>query len=208
MKLLVALRSWEEADIPGLPGLANNIQIARNLRDRFPHPYTASDASDWVGFARNNPHFLAIAVKEAGAEEEEEGAQGAVRILREGQRIAVTRGSADNHARASDGWRTVGGCSCSQHSDEERVGCEIGYWLAESVWGKGVGTEAVALLIEYAWDTFKGVVRIEAPIFKRNVGSKRVLEKNGFEVEGILRKAYIDREGSIEDAMILSLIKG
>lgn len=206
----MALRSWDDGDIPGLPGLANNILIARNLRNRFPHPYTDSAAREWVGFARGNPHVFAIAVKEAG---EGEGGDNpltvvreSVQILRDEARITVTRG-ADLHARAADGWHTVGGCSCQPKEAEERVGCEIGYWLAEPAWGRGVGTDAVALLVAYVWDSFRDVVRIEAPIFKRNTGSRRVLEKNGFQVEGTLRKAYIDRDGNIEDAELLSLLR-
>lgn len=64
---------------------------------------------------------------------------------------------------------------------------EIGYWLAEHHWGKGIMTEAVKLMDKTGRKKF-GLKRIYAGVFITNTGSKRVLEKCGFELEGIQKK--------------------
>lgn len=66
---------------------------------------------------------------------------------------------------------------------------EIGYWLNPDFWGKGIMTEVVSKFVE-AIVLKRGLKRIEAPIFQHNLASARVLEKNGFEREGILRKCF------------------
>lgn len=66
---------------------------------------------------------------------------------------------------------------------------EIGYWLGKPSWGHGIMTAAVAELCDYLREDFQ-LVRITACIFAGNVGSQRVLEKNGFVHEGLMRKYY------------------
>lgn len=72
--------------------------------------------------------------------------------------------------------------------DVHRKSAEIGYWIGESHWGKGIVTKAIELITTYAFDELK-LIRIYAGIFEYNVGSIRVLEKNGFQKEGISKKA-------------------
>lgn len=64
---------------------------------------------------------------------------------------------------------------------------EIGYWLAEQHWGKGIMTEVVKLMDKTGRKKF-GLKRIYAGVFSYNIGSKRVLEKCGFEFEGVQKK--------------------
>ena len=61
------LRGWEETDRDSLVVQANNRNVWRNLRDRFPHPYTESDAEAWLALARAQPDWLnwAIVVDDA-----------------------------------------------------------------------------------------------------------------------------------------------
>lgn len=72
--------------------------------------------------------------------------------------------------------------------DVYRKSTEIGYWIGESFWGKGIATQAVGLLVHHAFEEL-GLARLYAGIFEYNVGSIRVLEKNGFQKEGISKKA-------------------
>ena len=68
--------------------------------------------------------------------------------------------------------------------DVYRKSAELGYWLAEDYWGRGVMTAAVKQLcaeVFSRWD----IARIYAEPFARNTGSRRVLEKAGFTLEGI-----------------------
>jgi RimJ/RimL family protein N-acetyltransferase len=72
--------------------------------------------------------------------------------------------------------------------DIYRKSAELGYWLGESYWGKGLASEAVKLVVKHGFEHFD-IERIFAAAFEYNIGSIRVLEKNGFVKEGIARKA-------------------
>lgn len=72
--------------------------------------------------------------------------------------------------------------------DIYRKSAEIGYWVGEPFWGLGIATKAVKLITQYAFGELH-LIRIFAGAFEYNVGSMRVLEKNGFQKEGIAKKA-------------------
>ena len=79
----------------------------------------------------------------------------------------------------------VGAVGFSSISWEHKA--EIGYWLAEKHWRQGIMTEAVKLAVKFGFKELK-LKRIFAIVFSPNLASKRVLEKAGFELEGIMRK--------------------
>ncbi|WP_128547385.1 GNAT family N-acetyltransferase [Larkinella soli] len=81
--------------------------------------------------------------------------------------------------------------------DVHRLSAEIGYWLGEPYWGGGVMTRAVGEMVRYGFETMN-LVRIYAGIFSSNPASMRVLEKNGFLLEGIGRMAVV-KEGRLLD---------
>ncbi len=72
--------------------------------------------------------------------------------------------------------------------DVYRRSAEMGFWLGEPYHGRGIATRAVALITAYAFKELK-LVRVFAGVFDHNTASMRVLEKNGYLKEGILRKA-------------------
>jgi [ribosomal protein S5]-alanine N-acetyltransferase len=63
---------------------------------------------------------------------------------------------------------------------------EIGYWLGEQYWGKGIATEVVSAQTEEAFSKY-GFRKLFAPVLAPNIGSQRVLQKCGYELEGVLR---------------------
>jgi RimJ/RimL family protein N-acetyltransferase len=71
---------------------------------------------------------------------------------------------------------------------DSRYSTEIGYWIAEDHWGKGIATETVSKMTGYVFDETE-TVRLHAPVFDPNRASMRVLEKCGFCLEAIHRKA-------------------
>lgn len=73
--------------------------------------------------------------------------------------------------------------------DVYRFNAELGYWIGEPFWGKGIATQAVATFLSYVHETFPHLHRIYASVFEYNLPSMRVLEKNGFHLEGIRKKA-------------------
>lgn len=94
----------------------------------------------------------------------------------------------------------VGSIGLVAKDDVYRKSMEIGYWLAEEYWNRGIVTEAVGAVSEYAFQQF-GIVRLFADIFEWNTASTRVLEKNGFVFEARLKKAVI-KDGIIADVLM------
>jgi len=94
----------------------------------------------------------------------------------------------------------AGNISCTRHKDVYVKTVELGYFIGESYWGKGIATAAVALMLE-AIKKNKEIVRIEAKIFGGNGASARVLEKNNFVLEGT-RKNAIYKNGVIADEQV------
>ena len=84
----------------------------------------------------------------------------------------------------------------------EREGSAIfGYWLGRRFWGRGIATDAARTMARHAFQS-RGLRRLEASVFSPNVASARVLEKAGFRLEGRMREAYVERDGTIRDALI------
>jgi RimJ/RimL family protein N-acetyltransferase len=90
--------------------------------------------------------------------------------------------------------------------DVHRRTAEIGYWLAEKEWGRGIMTEAVAAMTERAFRELD-VVRIQAAVFEWNPASMRVLEKCGYVREAWLRKSVWKDGQLIDSAMYAKLRK-
>ena len=146
------VRQWHMSDAEALVRHADNINVARQLRDRFPHPYTRANASLFLKAATSaaEPSNLAIEV--------------------------------DGEAAGAIGY--VPGM------DVERYSAEIGYWLGESFWGRGIVTEALVLVTDYVFTT-GNLLRLFALPFADNVASTRVLEKAGFVREATLRSSSV-----------------
>ena len=95
----------------------------------------------------------------------------------------------DNWAIAFDD-EAVGGCGLQQGEGGTRCNVEIGYWLGQAHWGRGVATELVRVLCEQAL-TRPEVTRIFAPVHADNPASMRVLQKNGFFREAELKRSAV-----------------
>ncbi len=89
--------------------------------------------------------------------------------------------------------------------DIYRLSLELGYWIGEPYWGKGLASKAVALILDFAF-TIPDVNRVFAGALEHNIGSIKVLEKNGFKLEGIARKAVIKND-VIRDEWRYSILK-
>jgi ribosomal-protein-alanine N-acetyltransferase len=93
----------------------------------------------------------------------------------------------------------AGGIGFVPHSDVERVSAEIGYWLGEPFWGRGIVAEALVAVTQYAIESHH-LTRVFALPYARNTASCRVLEKAGYVVEGRLRRSCI-KDGEVLDQM-------
>lgn len=108
-----------------------------------------------------------------------------------------------NLAIDADG-QAVGGIGLILNGDVYIKSAEIGYWIGEEFWGQGITTEAVRLMTEYAFYYFD-LLRLYAEVFENNKASMRVLEKNGYYLEGVRRKAVFKNEVIMDDYIWVKL---
>lgn len=160
------VRYWRMSDAEALVRHADNVNVARQLRDRFPHPYTRANAGIFLKAATSaaEPSNLAIEVEGEAA-----GAIGYVPGM-----------------------------------DVERYSAEIGYWLGESCWGRGIATEALLLVTDHVFTT-ANLLRLFALPFADNLASARVLEKAGYVREAVLRSSSV-KYGQPRDQLLYARI--
>ena len=163
----IVLRPLRTSDAIRLADLANNEKISRNLRDGFPHPYTVTDAENFLSkFTDQHPvTFFGIDYK----------------------------------------GEYVGNISLVPCQDIYRMSAEIGYFIGEPYWNKGIITTAVKLICDYGFDQL-GIIRIQTGIFEYNHASQRVLEKCGFVREGVFAKSVF-KQGKLWDEVRFALLK-
>ena len=161
------IRDFVPQDRHALVEYGDNPNVAANLRDRFPSPYTLAAADEWIALvtSRERPTHFAI-------------------------------------ANANE---VIGGIGLELRGDVYRHSAEIGYWLGEPLWGRGIATRAVRALTEWAMDELD-LVRIYAAVFEVNTASVRVLEKAGYAFEARLRKSVI-KNGRFMDELVYARIR-
>jgi [ribosomal protein S5]-alanine N-acetyltransferase len=162
------LRPWRASDEASLVENANSRAVWLNLRDRFPHPYTAADARTWFAIVEKESPVQHLAIEVAG--------------------------------------QAVGGIGIELGSDVERCSAEIGYWLGEPHWGKGIMTAALVGMTTYVCEHFSELERIFAVPFVRNEASYRLLDKAGYELEGRMRRSAI-KEGEVLDQLVYARVR-
>jgi [ribosomal protein S5]-alanine N-acetyltransferase len=119
--------------------------------------------------------------------------------------IMLKRESAGTHLYASivlKSTQAIIGTAMIFNFDHEANQAEVGYVFHKDHWGKGYGTEIVALMSDFAFTSLK-LHKLHASVVDANIGSARILEKNGYELEGRLKDHYF-----IEDKYYDSLLFG
>jgi len=99
----------------------------------------------------------------------------------------------------------IGAVGLVQMGDVYARTAEIGYWLGEAHWGRGIATLAVGAITAYGFDAL-GLLRIEAAVFSNNPGSARVLEKCGYQFEGRHRQRVVKR-GEVYDELMYARLR-
>ena len=99
----------------------------------------------------------------------------------------------------------VGGIGYTMQYDVARRSAEIGYWLGEGFWGRGIATEALSAVTDHAFANHD-LCRVFAHEFDWNRASARVLEKAGYAFEGRMRKS-VTKEGQTIDQLMYAMIR-
>jgi [ribosomal protein S5]-alanine N-acetyltransferase len=163
--MIFILRDWNEKDLDSLVKYGNNFNVAKNMSDLFPHPYTEEAGKAFISMANSQEprHIRAIEIEGEAA----------------------------------------GGIGLHQQQDIYKHNAELGYWLAEPYWGKGIITDAIRQMVKYGFENFD-IERIFARPFHTNTGSQKALEKAGFKLEARLSKT-IFKNGEYLDELIYSV---
>ena len=99
----------------------------------------------------------------------------------------------------------VGGIGVELGRDVFLRSAEVGYWLGEPYWGRGIATEALRAVTEYAFATFD-LCRLQAGVFEWNPASMRVLEKAGYTLEARHRR-NVTKDGKTIDRVVYALVR-
>ena len=161
-----AVRMWRRTDIASLVRHADNLKVAKHLRDRFPHPYTVKDAKAFLKHATSGADTTNLAIDVNG--------------------------------------EAIGAVGYVPGRDVERFSAEIGYWLGEQFWGRGIATEALTLVTGYVFGQLN-FLRLFALPFADNSASIRVLEKAGYVRECLLRSSSV-KYGVPQDQVLFAAI--
>ena len=162
------LRPWRNKDAERLALIANNSNIADNLQDDFPHPYSIDDAKQFISSSMQKDNDY------------------------------------ESFAIVMDGI-IVGSISVTLKKNVRSKNAEIGYFLAEKYWGRGIMSDAVRCITGYLFENYD-IVRVYATAYSRNTNSRKVLEKTGFRVEVTLKNSII-KNGIIQDDCIYVILK-
>ncbi len=101
--------------------------------------------------------------------------------------------------------KAIGSISVFRQNNIHRQTAELGYYIAQEHWGKGITTDAVKQICKYIFEN-SDIIRIFAEPFAYNKGSCRVLEKAGFQYEGTLRNNAV-KNGKVVDMRMYSILK-
>lgn len=101
--------------------------------------------------------------------------------------------------------KAIGSIGVFRQQNIHRQTAEMGYYIAEEYWGKGIMTDAVKQICEYVFEN-SDILRLYAEPFAYNAGSCRVLEKAGFKYEGTLRSNAV-KNGKVVDMKMYSRLR-
>ena len=106
---------------------------------------------------------------------------------------------------AIDCGEAVGGIGIGLFGDVYRRTGEMGYWLAPRYWNRGIVSEAVGAITAYAFGALD-LARVQTGVFAWNPASMRVLEKCGYEREGVQRRAAF-KDGEFTDVVLYARLR-
>ncbi len=101
---------------------------------------------------------------------------------------------------------SVGSIGVVLRDDVERCSGEVGYWLGEPYWGRGIATRALTGFTRFAFDAYD-LERLYAVPFASNSASCRVLQKAGYRLEGRMRRSAI-KAGTVQDQFLYAILRG
>jgi ribosomal-protein-alanine N-acetyltransferase len=167
------------------------------LADVTLRPWAATDAESLVHHANNR----AIWRNMTGLFPHPYTAEDAARWV-----DVATRPGRDVQRAICVGGVACGGIGLMAGTDVRQATAAFGYWLGETYWGRGIATAAARRMVELA-EQSGDFARLQATVYQWNPASMRVLERAGFEREGVLRKS-ITKDGELIDSVLFARVFG
>ena len=162
-------------------------------------PFTEADAEPLFEHARN-PNVTRFTLWEA-----HQSVGDTIAFVRDYALLRYREGTAEPYAITIDpDPRPVGACGCFWAAKPHQT-MELGYWLGEAFWGRGITAEACRAVLTFAFAEY-GPERIQARVIDGNRASARVLAKLGFRDEGTLRRSLL-RRGNFEDVRMYAALR-
>ncbi|MBA4187275.1 MAG: GNAT family N-acetyltransferase [Planctomycetaceae bacterium] len=162
-------------------------------------PFEEADAEPLFEYARN-PNLTRFTLWDHHRTPSE-----TVAFVRDYARLRYREGMAEPYAiTLTPNPKPIGACGCFWASEPNQT-MELGYWVAEPFWGRGIAVEASEAIIQLAFRTYEPE-RLQARVIAGNHASARVLEKLNFRYEGTLRASLL-RRSRFDDVMIYSLLR-
>lgn len=118
---------------------------------------------------------------------------------------AVSTGTQEHAFAIATEAEAIGVIGFHLEPDVLRRSAEVGYWLGEPFWGKGIMTDALTAVCDHVFRNYD-VIRLSAPVFAWNGASARILEKAGFQREGVMRRA-VTKDGATTDLLIFGKVR-
>lgn len=183
----LTVRRLRPTDAPASVQHLNNARVHATLRNQIPFPYLLEHAESWIAFATDPANFVRSGpwtVAETGST---------------GPPLPV------HYAIALDD-QYIGSISVSPLDDVYFRAAELGYWLGEAHWGKGVMSRVIPAFVDWVWKTFGVFVRLNGATYEGNLASERLLRKAGFQFEG-LRPDAVCKNGVVKGEVMWGALR-
>jgi ribosomal-protein-alanine N-acetyltransferase len=165
------LRPLVAGDAVSLRAHADNVAVARRMLEGFPSPYTDEAAQAWCAHEANSGEFGYVWG-------------------------VVAKGETGDASDAA-----VGCIGLKPEKGWTRCNAELGYWLGESYWRRGIVSDAVRQVTDWAFAVEPDIMRIFASVFASNEASQALVRKCGFVREGVLKQSAI-KDGQVIDRVL------
>lgn len=159
-------------------------------------PWHQNDLTDLVKYA-NNPAIARFMTNQFPHPYTEEAGINFINFATKDHPVHIFAIEIEGHA--------AGGIGIHPQSDIQQKNAELGYWLAEPYWGKGIMTSAIKEMTQFAFEQYD-ITRLFARPFGSNTGSQKALEKAGFTLEARIANSLY-KNGEYQDELIYAYRK-
>ncbi|KAF2758220.1 acyl-CoA N-acyltransferase [Pseudovirgaria hyperparasitica] len=181
------VRVYHPYDALSMSHFGNNAAVVKYMTLGFPSPYTIAKGYAWLNMCLSAPTQYNFAI-----------------CVRPGDYDDVTpRFSAPEPGEAHS---CIGSIGLKPGSDIGARTAEIGYWVGEPYWGKGIMTEVLAGFTDWAFEAF-GYLRLWGGVLSPNTSSFRCFEKVGYLRESVIRHAFVTRDGVLCDDVVFRMCR-